>query len=201
MVFQRGQGDLAQLKPGGKTLTITVGDGLPKSSKPTRKSAPQSRGGPRNNVGSRAHQNGAAKFSRGHRSQQSDITYSSPQKQGRPPSAALPKLGSQRAPRVPTHNQHNQGNLDFLNVPDQGMSGKQRKRSISQRPPPAPKPQPRPQGPRCRALYQYIGQDTDEISFEANDVFDLVKEDPSGWWTGRIRGREGLFPGNYVEKI
>lgn len=25
--------------------------------------------------------------------------------------------------------------------------------------------------------------------------------DPSGWWTGRIRGREGLFPGNYVEKI
>lgn len=25
--------------------------------------------------------------------------------------------------------------------------------------------------------------------------------DPSGWWTGRIRGKEGLFPGNYVEKI
>lgn len=107
---------------------------------------------------------------------------------------------------------------------------KQRKRSISQRPPPAPKPQPRPQGPRCRAIYQYVGQDTDEISFEVNDVFDLVKEgvkinvkiknqwavihpavvhdislvysvDPSGWWTGRVRGREGLFPGNYVEKI
>lgn len=95
----------------------------------------------------------------------------------------------------------NQGNMDFLNVPDQGMSGKQRKRSINQRPPPAPKPQPRPQGPRCRAIYQYIGQDTDEISFEVNDVFDLVKEDPSGWWTGRVHGREGLFPGNYVEKI
>lgn len=113
---------------------------------------------------------------------------------------------------------------------------KQRKRSISQRPPPAPKPQPRPQGPRCRALYQYTGQDVDEISFDVNDVFDLIKEgawvkagkseqvfpgvtvqqwmtvlisllltfshaDPSGWWTGRIRGKEGLFPGNYVEKI
>lgn len=53
---------------------------------------------------------------------------------------------------------------------------KQRKRSISQRPPPAPKPQPRPQGPSCRALYQYIGQDSDEISFEVNDVLDLLKE-------------------------
>lgn len=32
VVFQRGQGDLALLKPAGKTLTVTVGDGLPKSS-------------------------------------------------------------------------------------------------------------------------------------------------------------------------
>lgn len=201
VVFQRGQGDLAQLKPGGKTLSITVGDGLPKSSKPTRKSVPQSYGGGRNHVSNRAHQNGAAKFSRAPHNQQSEITYSSPHKQGRPPSAALPKLGSQKAPRPPPNNQYNQGNMDFLNVPDQGMSGKQRKRSISHRPPPAPKPQPRPSGPRCRALYQYVGQDTDEISFDVNDVFDLVKEDPSGWWTGRIHGREGLFPGNYVEKI
>lgn len=53
---------------------------------------------------------------------------------------------------------------------------KQRKRSISQRPPPAPKPQSRPQGPQCRALYQYTGQDVDEISFDVNDVFDLIKE-------------------------
>ncbi|KAG7513689.1 hypothetical protein JOB18_014313 [Solea senegalensis] len=201
VAFQRGQGDLAQLKPGGKTLTVTIGDGLPKSSKPTRKGAPQSHGGGRNHPAGKAHQNGAAKFSRAPCRQPSDITYSTPHKQVRPPSAALPKLGSQKTPRAPAHNQHNQRNLDFLNVPDQGMSGKQRRQSISQRPPPAPKPQPRPPGPRCRALYQYIGQDTDEISFEANDVFDLVKEDPSGWWTGRIRGREGLFPGNYVDKI
>lgn len=201
VVFQRGQGDLAQLKPGGKTLTITIGDGLPKSSKPTRKSAPQSRGGGRNNVTNRGYQNGAAKFSRAPQHQQSEITYSSPHKQARPPSTGPPKLGSQRVPRAPVHNQHNQGNMDFLNVPEQGMSGQQRKRSISRRPPPAPKPQARPKGPRCRALYQYMGQDTDEISFDVNEEFDLIKEDPSGWWTGRIRGREGLFPGNYVEKI
>ncbi|MEQ2252690.1 hypothetical protein ILYODFUR_024435 [Ilyodon furcidens] len=192
---------MAQLKLGGKTLTIIIGDGLPKSSKPTRKSGLDVRGGMRNHVSNRGHANGGAQFSRGCNNQQSEITYSSPHKHPRPPNAPLPKLDSQKVRRAPASTQHNQGNLDFLNVPDQGMSGQQRKRSISHRPPPAPKPQPRPQGPRCRALYQYIGQDTDEISFEANEVFDLVKEDPSGWWTGRIRGKEGLFPGNYVEKM
>ena len=32
LLFQSGPGDLAQVKAGGKTLTVTVGDGLPKTS-------------------------------------------------------------------------------------------------------------------------------------------------------------------------
>lgn len=36
VAFQQGQGDLAQLKPGGKTLTIIIGGGLPKSSSKER---------------------------------------------------------------------------------------------------------------------------------------------------------------------
>ncbi|KAJ3600036.1 hypothetical protein NHX12_033988 [Muraenolepis orangiensis] len=199
LLFQMGQGDLAQSKPGGKTLTVTVGDGLPKNSKPSRRSAPQSRGGGRQPKTGQA--NGAAQFPRGQASQrQTEVAYSVPQKQGRPPSTALAKLGSHKAQR-PQASQNQKENLDFLNVPDQGMSGAQRKRSIGKRPPPAPKSRPPPQGPRCRALYQYVGQDADEISFDVSDVFQLVKEDPSGWWTGKIQGREGLFPGNYVEKI
>uniref|UniRef100_A0A8C7K964 Osteoclast-stimulating factor 1 n=1 Tax=Oncorhynchus kisutch TaxID=8019 RepID=A0A8C7K964_ONCKI len=179
VVFQRGQGDLAEIKPAGKTLTITVGDGLPKTSR-SQNGAPRGRGAP----------------------PPQQHTYTS-QKQNRPPSAVLPKLGSQNPRRGPAQTQTKQGNLDFLNVPDQGVSGR---RSISsQRPPPAPssrsRAQPRPMGPRCRALYQYAGQDTDELSFDANDVIDLLNEDASGWWRGRFRGKEGLFPGNYVEKI
>uniref|UniRef100_A0A8B9K3R2 Osteoclast-stimulating factor 1 n=1 Tax=Astyanax mexicanus TaxID=7994 RepID=A0A8B9K3R2_ASTMX len=185
LMFQRGQGDTVQVKPGGKTLTISIGDGMPKTS-------------------SGCYQNGAAQFSRGP-SQPQEQMYSTPEKRTRPPSAALPKLGSQKGRRggPAPQTQTQTSNLDFLNVPEQGIM--QRKRSISQRPPPAPssrpKAQPRSQGPRCRSLYQYVGQDVDELSFEANEVIDLIKEDPSGWWTGRLRGKEGLFPGNYVEKI
>ncbi|XP_015221170.1 unconventional myosin-If [Lepisosteus oculatus] len=213
VVVQRGQGDLAQLKPSGKTLTITIGDGLPKTAKPTRKGAPQSRGGGRSRAPQRpapsapsgAHQNGAAQFPRGNAPERNP-TYTMPQKQGRgPPAAALPKSGARKSKKVSPQS-NTSGNLDFLNVPDQGVAGMQRKKSISQhRPPPAPtgrpKPQARPQGPRCRAVYQYAGQDVDELSFNVNDVIDILNEDPSGWWRGRFQGKEGLFPGNYVEKI
>lgn len=39
-----------------------------------------------------------------------------------------------------------------------------------------PKPQPRIHGPRCRALYQYIGQDVDELSFNVNEVIEILME-------------------------
>lgn len=32
-------------------------------------------------------------------------------------------------------------------------------------------------------------------------VPDSVWADASGWWTGRLRGKQGLFPNNYVTKI
>ncbi|TSY41753.1 Unconventional myosin-If [Bagarius yarrelli] len=149
LVFSQGHGDMAQIKPAGKTLNISIGEGLPKTA---------------------SYQNGAAQFSQGN-SRPHEQTYSKPDKWNRPPNANLPKLGSQNFKR---------GNNPA---------------------PPTPKAPPRPHGPQCRALYQYTGQDVDEISFNAGDVIDLLKEDPSGWWTGRLRGKDGLFPGNYVEKI
>lgn len=55
------------------------------------------------------------------------------------------------------------------------------RRQTSSRPPPAggrpkPQPKPKPQVPQCRALYAYDAQDTDELSFNANDVIDIIKE-------------------------
>jgi len=68
------------------------------------------------------------------------------------------------------------------------------------RPKPAPKPR-KPALPKIKALYKYEAQDVDELSFEEGDILELVLEDESGWWTGKLNGKKALFPGNYVEKL
>lgn len=52
--------------------------------------------------------------------------------------------------------------------------------SVSRPPPgggrPKPAPKPKPQVPQCKALYAYDAQDTDELSFNADDLIDIIKE-------------------------
>lgn len=209
--FYQGFGDLAILKPSNKVLQVSIGPGLPKNARPTRRNTVSSRGyssGTKNNYPMRAapappgyHRNGLTRnqfvcpphASGNQRSNQKSL-YTS---MARPPLPRQQSTGSDRLSQTPE-------SLDFLKVPDQGAAGV--RRQTTSRPTPAggrPKPQakPKPQVPQCKALYAYDAQDTDELSFNANDVIDIIKEDPSGWWTGRLRGKQGLFPNNYVTKI
>ncbi|XP_031443452.1 unconventional myosin-Ie [Clupea harengus] len=215
------QGDEAVLKPSNKMLQVSIGPGLAKNTRPTKKNTTQSRPsghrGPHHHTPTRvapgppvAHQNGSVKNST-HSANQRNSQHSNqrppPSNQARPvlPTPGGPKeRGSSKAPP----------NLDCLRVPDQGAAGSRRPstnggnahRQSTHRPPPGagrpkPAPKPKPQVPQCKALYAYDAQDTDELSFNADDAIDIIKEDASGWWTGRLRGKQGLFPNNYVTKI
>ncbi|XP_039629661.1 unconventional myosin-Ie isoform X1 [Polypterus senegalus] len=226
--FLQGQGDMAILKPSSKTLQVSIGPGLPKNSRPSKKNFVQSgaisRQQPSFPVRAApappgSHQNGMLKTSHnsvhnsvhhrpapGYLQAQPKGTGSKMERPSLPPSHSISKERNQRL----------QPNLDFLRVPDQGAAGiragqptpKQRtiQRQMTNRPPPGggrpkPAPKPKPQMPQCKALYAYDAQDTDELSFNADDVIEIVREDASGWWTGRLRGKQGLFPNNYVTKI
>jgi len=50
------------------------------------------------------------------------------------------------------------------------------------------------------ALYDYPAGRSDELSFTANQMVNVIKEDYPGWWTGETQGKIGLFPANYVHK-
>jgi hypothetical protein len=50
-----------------------------------------------------------------------------------------------------------------------------------------------------RALYDHEAEEEDELNFKAGDAVEVVEKLEGGWWRGSCRGKEGLFPSNYVQ--
>jgi myosin-1 len=67
---------------------------------------------------------------------------------------------------------------DFLKTPAAGAAGEARK-SIAQAPRPLPgggRPKPARALPKCRTLYDYEAQDTDELAFRSGDLIEILSE-------------------------
>ncbi|CAM2108162.1 unnamed protein product [Caretta caretta] len=208
--FQICQGNVALRRNNGKVLIVSIGPGLPRNARPTRRDTRKSRYPNSSSIPGRNYPPAAGR-------EKSDASWRSGPG-SRPPlqhRLSVARQGSMEQPTLPRHGASPRAkalpaqlNLDFMNVPDQGAAGWQRRLSKEAKPVPGggrakpkPKPKPQPRLPQCRALYAYDAQDTDELSFNADEYIEIIREDPSGWWQGRIRGKEGLFPGNYVEKL
>ncbi|XP_070564693.1 nostrin-like isoform X2 [Ptychodera flava] len=54
---------------------------------------------------------------------------------------------------------------------------------------------------RCRALYDFIPSQKDELMLSAGDVISVHEKQGDGWWLGELKGNVGLFPESYVEEI
>lgn len=67
---------------------------------------------------------------------------------------------------------------------------------------PAPPPPSRPGHVQVvKAVYPYVAQRGDELSFGEGDMLYIVdKSDPNGWWKARVGNKTGLIPSNYVEE-
>lgn len=68
--------------------------------------------------------------------------------------------------------------------------------------PPPPKPKPSrlsgaPQAETVTALYDYEAQAEGDLSFSTGDVIEIIHRtsNENEWWTGKVNGRQGQFPG------
>ncbi|XP_033341895.2 unconventional myosin-Ie [Megalopta genalis] len=66
---------------------------------------------------------------------------------------------------------------------------------------PIPQKPALPSLPKGKALYDYNPQDLDELELKEGDILEILKEHEGGWWQGRLKGRTGLFPANYIKKL
>lgn len=59
--------------------------------------------------------------------------------------------------------------------------------------------QPREMDARCEALFDFVGQDVDELSFKKGDQL-IITGELNGWYLGKIENTQqvGIFPSNYV---
>uniref|UniRef100_A0A8C8A0A9 Osteoclast-stimulating factor 1 n=1 Tax=Oryzias sinensis TaxID=183150 RepID=A0A8C8A0A9_9TELE len=197
--FIQGRGDIPELKPSSKSLQVSIGPGLPKNTRPTRKSFSQSR-------------------SSVSRTNHHMPSRSAPGPPGSSPACVstaslyckrtllITRFDSLCSIAPKRRSEKHQPCCQPKELPSsQPETSVIRQPSVSRPAPgggrPKPAPKPKPQVPQCKALYAYDAQDTDELSFNADDVIEIIKEDASGWWMGRLRGKQGLFPNNYVTKI
>ncbi|XP_027592715.1 unconventional myosin-Ie isoform X2 [Pipra filicauda] len=130
--FMQGQGDVALLKPSNKVLQISIGPGLPKNSRPTRRNLTQSRGYS-NRSQSQTYPMRAAPPPPG---QQQNGVINPPQSTAHPHvpgnqwAAQKNLYTSMTRPALPRQTSGGSGrisqqpeSLDFLKVPDQGAAG------------------------------------------------------------------------------
>lgn len=54
---------------------------------------------------------------------------------------------------------------------------------------------------RVRALYDFAPSEAGELEFKKGDVIAVLESVYKDWWRGSLKGKTGIFPLNYVEKL
>ncbi|XP_025777594.1 SH3 domain-containing protein 19 isoform X3 [Puma concolor] len=54
-------------------------------------------------------------------------------------------------------------------------------------------------GKKAKALYDFHGENEDELSFKAGDIITELESVDDDWMSGELMGKSGIFPKNYVQ--
>ncbi|XP_067297983.1 sorbin and SH3 domain-containing protein 2 isoform X10 [Pseudorasbora parva] len=63
------------------------------------------------------------------------------------------------------------------------------------------RPTPEREKQSARAIYDFKAQSAKELSFKKGDAVNIIRQIDSNWYEGEHRGRIGIFPISYVEKV
>ncbi|XP_033334865.1 uncharacterized protein LOC117225422 isoform X3 [Megalopta genalis] len=50
----------------------------------------------------------------------------------------------------------------------------------------------------CKVLFDYEPCNKDELTLTPEDTIEFLGEEEKGWWRGRLKGKVGVFPSNFV---
>ncbi|XP_019578388.2 SH3 domain-containing protein 19 isoform X2 [Rhinolophus sinicus] len=56
-------------------------------------------------------------------------------------------------------------------------------------------------GRKAKALYDFHGENEDELSFKAGDIITELESVDDDWMSGELMGKSGIFPQNYVQVL
>ncbi|KAJ6573959.1 hypothetical protein DFH09DRAFT_1246690 [Mycena vulgaris] len=153
--------------------------------------------------GRRAENGGGSSLGRSATSASSTSAASSTRSPSAPPARRMPSTGSfkKTPPPIP-------GSSAPAPPPPYTPSGGAVAAAATKRAPPPPPPlKPKPKiGPKVQyvvALYDFAAQADGDLSFNTGDRIEVVERGASAedWWTGRVNGQQGVFPGNYVQDM
>ncbi|XP_003387364.1 PREDICTED: SH3 domain-containing kinase-binding protein 1-like [Amphimedon queenslandica] len=54
---------------------------------------------------------------------------------------------------------------------------------------------------RAKVAYSYTAENPDELNLPLGSTVEVLGEEEEGWWRGKLDGREGVFPSNFVQLI
>lgn len=87
---------------------------------------------------------------------------------------------------------------------DAGSGGQQQQQQQGQQdasPAPVPAGTTAATVSRVRALYDFAPSEPGELEFNRGDVIAVLESVYKDWWRGSLKGKTGIFPLNYVEKL
>ncbi|XP_035274671.1 sorbin and SH3 domain-containing protein 2 isoform X2 [Anguilla anguilla] len=68
-------------------------------------------------------------------------------------------------------------------------------------PPQGRRPTPEREKQPARAIYDFKAQTTKELTIKKGEVVNIIRQVDNNWYEGELRGRVGIFPIAYVEKL